>query len=83
LVVLEYLNTRLGRLDVLGAIGNNRSYEDLLPDTHEIDIGGGVRVKVLNLETLITVKEGVGGEKDRAVLPILRATLEEQRKLSS
>jgi hypothetical protein len=30
---------------------------------------------VLKLETLIAVKEEVGGEKDLAVLPILRSVL--------
>jgi len=39
------------------------------------------RLRVLDLETLIAVKEEVGGEKDRAVLPILHRTLEEKRKL--
>ncbi len=35
---------------------------------------------VLDLETLIAVKEEVGGEKDRAMLPVLRRTLEESRR---
>ena len=80
---LGHLNliTRYGLLDVPGTIGRGRGYEDLLPHTREIDIGGGLGVRVLDLETLIAVKEEVGGEKDRAVLPILRATLEEKRKL--
>lgn len=40
----------------------------------------GLRITVLDLETLIAVKEQVGGEKDAAVLPILRQTLIETRK---
>ncbi|MBZ5611178.1 MAG: hypothetical protein LAP38_23190 [Acidobacteriia bacterium] len=75
------LITRYGPLDVLCTIGDNLAYEDLLPHSHEMDIGGGLRVRVLDLETLIAIKERVGGEKDRAVLPILRRTLEEKRKL--
>jgi hypothetical protein len=35
---------------------------------------------VLDLETLIAVKEELGGEKDLAMLPILRRTLEESRR---
>lgn len=77
----QNLETRLGWLDVLGSIGRGRTYDDLLPHTIQMDIGDGLRVKVLDLETLIAVKEEVGGEKDRAVLPILRATLQEKRKL--
>jgi hypothetical protein len=38
-------------------------------------------VRVLDLETLIQVKEEVGGEKDRAVLPTLCATLAERRRV--
>jgi hypothetical protein len=34
----------------------------------------------LDLETLIAIKEALGGEKDRAVLLVLRRTLEEKRK---
>jgi hypothetical protein len=44
-----------------------------------MDIGEGIRIRVLDLETLIAVKEELGGEKDRAVLPTLRRTLEEKR----
>jgi hypothetical protein len=72
---------RDGRISILGSIGHGRTYEDLLPHSVEMDIGGGVHVRVLDLETLIAVKEEVGGEKDRAVLPILRRTLEEKRKM--
>ena len=45
-----------------------------------MDLGEGVRIRVLNLEKLIAIKEELGGEKDRAQLPILRRTLEEKRK---
>lgn len=76
----QLLLTRLGPLDVLGAIGNNRRYVDLLPTTVEMEIAPGFLVRVLDLPTLIAVKEEVGGEKDIAVLPILRATLEESRR---
>jgi hypothetical protein len=37
-------------------------------------------VLVLDLETLIAVKEEVVGERDLAVLPIMRRTLEEKRR---
>lgn len=78
----EHLNliTRCGPLDVLGTIGSGLAYEDLLPRSHQIDIGGGTRIQILDLETLIALKESLGGEKDRAVLPVLRRTLEEKRK---
>jgi len=77
----QNLTTRFGPLDLLGTIGNNLSYPDLLPHSVEMDVGDGISVRVLDLETLIAIKEELGGEKDRAVLPILRRTLEEKRKL--
>jgi len=46
-----------------------------------MDVGEGVLVKVLDLETLIAIKEELGGEKDRAVLPVLRRTLEETTRI--
>jgi hypothetical protein len=77
----QNLITRLGWLDVLGSIGRNRTYQDLLPHTVETEIGGGICIRVLDLETQIAVKEEVGGEKDKAVLPILRHTLELKKAL--
>jgi predicted nucleotidyltransferase len=69
-------------LDFLGTIGEDLTYEDLLPDSEEMDLGEGLRIRVLKLEKLIEIKAELHGEKDRAVLPILRRTLEEKRKLA-
>ena len=74
------LVTRYGPLDVLGTIGRNLGYEELISRSAELDIGPGLRIRVLDLETLIAVKEELGGDKDRAALPILRRTLEEKRR---
>ena len=76
----QLLATRFGPLDLLGHIGSSRTYQEMLPHTARIDIGEGTTVRVLDLETLIAVKEEIGGEKDRATLPILRRTLEESRR---
>ena len=75
------LITRYGPLDLLGTIGRDLGYQDLLPHSSEMDIGDGIRIHVLNLEKLIEIKEELAGEKDLAVLPILRRTLEEKRKV--
>jgi len=72
--------TRYGPFDVLGMIGKGRTYFDLLPLTVEMEVRSGVHVRVLSLEAQIAVKEEVGGEKDPAMLPLLRRTLEESRK---
>lgn len=76
------LLTRLGQLDLLCTIGQDLDYQDLLPHSQEMDLGEGLRIRVLNLETLIQIKEQLNTEKDRAMLPLLRRTLEEKRKLN-
>src|ERR1017187_1550455 len=59
------LITRFGPLDVLGAIGRGLTYIDLLPHSVEKDIGDGILVPVLDLETRISLREALGPEKDR------------------
>jgi hypothetical protein len=73
------LMTRYGPLDVLGVVGKERDFHALLPHSRRRVIGG-THLNVLDLETQISVKEELDFAKDRAVLPILRATLSEQRK---
>lgn len=75
----QLLMTRHGPLDLLGTIGAGHSYDDLLDHTVEIQIAKW-RLRVLDLETLIKVKEEVGHDRDKAMLPILRRTLEEHSK---
>lgn len=77
----QLLMTRAGPLDLLGAVGKGRGYDDLLPYSSEVSIAEGVKkVRLLNLDILIEIKEEVGQEKDRATLPILRRTLEERSR---
>ena len=73
--------TRFGPVDLLGMIGENLGFTELLPQSKEVDVGDGIRVRVLNLETIIRVKEQLRSEKDLAVLPILRRMLQEIRRL--
>ena len=73
------LLTRCGPLDVLGKIGLGRSYQDLIADSIKRSLGE-ITICVLGLEALIRTKIEAGRDKDRAVLPILRRTLEESSK---
>jgi hypothetical protein len=76
----QLLMTRLGPLDLLGTIGKERyDYTDLLKHTKKMQITG-MTFLVLELETHIQIKEGLGQEKDKAIIPILRRTLEEKAK---
>ena len=76
----QMLMTKYGPLDVLGHIGRNHTYTDLINHSVELELADGLKIRVLDLETLITVKEEVGGEKDIAALPTLRSVLKEQRR---
>ncbi len=71
--------TRCGPLDLFGTIGRGLGYSELLSRSNDMEIGAGLRIHVLGLEILIELKEELNGEKDRAVLPVLRRTLEERR----
>ena len=68
------LKTRLGPLDVLGAIEGGRDYEALLPASRRIEISG-YPVYVLGLAMLIELKRGSTRLKDQLVLPVLEETL--------
>ncbi len=76
----QLLITRWGPLDLLGAVGSSHGYQELVPETAEMDLGPDLRVRVLNLRALIRTKEEIGHEKDKAVLAILRRTLEEKER---
>ena len=73
------LQTNLGRLDVLCQLSERQGYDELLPHTEEFP-HGDFRLRLLDLPTLIAVKSAVGRPKDRMVVPILIATLEERNK---
>ena len=73
----QLLTKTQGDLDCLGAIDRGRSYEDLLKDATEMKLAGGLSIRVLALTALIEIKERLGRPKDLAVIPVLRATLDE------
>lgn len=75
----KLLATSAGPLDVLGAIGKGQGYSELVHETLIVETWN-MRVRVLELAALIRIKEVVAHEKDLAVLPILRRTLEEHGK---
>jgi len=66
--------TRLGPLDVLAAVEEGRTYEDLIEYTVEIEFRGHT-VRVLNLKTLVELKRTSRDPKDRQRLPVLEETL--------
>ena len=75
----QLLATNLGTLDLLGTIEQGTSYEELLADSEELDLGG-IPVRVITLERLIAIKEKLTRPKDQVMLVMLRATLAERRQ---
>jgi hypothetical protein len=73
----QLVMTRYGPLDLLGAIGNGHAYLELIHRTVELQVADDLAVRVLELASLIAIKE-TAAEKDEAMLPILRQTLRER-----
>ena len=75
----QLLMTEYGPLDLLGTIGVNHSYDELIRDTEILEVSG-YKVRVLNLDTLIKVKKETISDKDKFIIPILERTLREKQK---
>ncbi len=73
------LQTDLGILDVLCELGDGEGYDEILADTFVLE-QEGFPLRVLGLSRLIVVKGRAGRPKDRAVLPLLVATLDERQR---
>jgi predicted nucleotidyltransferase len=77
----QLLSSRLGPIDVLGTIDGGRDYDDLVEHVVTLELDE-LRVRVLDLETLIGIKERIGRPKDQAVLPVLREALAQSKTKS-
>jgi hypothetical protein len=78
----QLLLTKFGPLDLLGTIGADLGYEELMPQSVELQVRDGLKLRLLDLSKLITIKEEAARDKDRAVLAILKRTFEEKEKMS-
>ncbi len=78
----QLLDTKYGDLDCLGTVGEGLTYEDLVARAPQMDLESGLAVHVIDLPTLIELKQQAGRPKDLAVLPVLRATLAETLRRS-
>ena len=68
------LSTKFGPLDILGSIEKGLGYEELIDNVIEIDFHGHT-LHVLNLETLIDLKQASTRVEDQQRLKILKETL--------
>jgi hypothetical protein len=73
------LSTLLGPLDPLCELDAGQGYDELLAHSEAVTDQGRL-LRVLDLPMLIAVKTKAGRPKDRLVLPILIATLQERDK---
>lgn len=71
------LTTPVSDIDFLGDVTGGGRYEDLLPDTVEIE-AFGVRARCVTLSKLIALKRAAGRPKDNEVLAELESLLEER-----
>ncbi len=65
--------------DFLGVIHGLRSYEGVRKRATTLVVGGA-SLRVASLEDILKSKKAANRPKDRAVLPILKATLNEKRR---
>jgi predicted nucleotidyltransferase len=64
------IRTRLGRIDVLGALHDGKDYEALLTTADTVDFDGRP-LRIIDLPTLIAIKSATGRAKDRLIVPVL------------
>jgi len=76
------LQTDLGNLDVLGEIAGGGGYNELRPHSVEFE-AFGLRLRCLDLDTLIRVKRAAGRPRDLEVIAELRVIREERDKRGS
>jgi predicted nucleotidyltransferase len=71
--------TTLGDIDILGEMAGGGTYEDLLPDSLELEMFG-MRCRCLSLRQLIRAKRAAGRPRDLDALAELEAIEEERRR---
>lgn len=72
------LITRAGPLDVLCRLHDGRGYDELLARSREI-VDGDLRVRVVDLDTLIEIKRSTGRARDQLLVPVLVALRDRER----
>ena len=70
------LKTDLGSLDLFGEITGGGGYDDLLPNTIELDLYG-IKCRCINIRHLIRVKRAAGRPKDLDAIAELEALRDE------
>jgi hypothetical protein len=79
---VHLLNTNCGRVDVLRTVGKDLAYSDLVERSRVLEVAE-LRVRVLDLKTIIETKEYADRPKDRYQLLFLRQLLAEIQRLET
>jgi hypothetical protein len=74
---VNLMSTTLGPMDATQRIGADWRWEDLADRSHVVKVGE-LEIRVLDLASIIESKIAAGRERDQAMLPVLRRTLEER-----
>jgi hypothetical protein len=75
-----YLDTDIGQLDCLGFVQELGNYEDVEAQSETRDIGGGLRIRVLTIDSLIKARQAMNRPRDREALLQLDAIRKMRKK---
>ncbi|MGA2071116.1 MAG: nucleotidyltransferase [Sedimentisphaerales bacterium] len=75
-----YLDTDIGQLDCLGCIKGLGNYRDVEPLSEIRDIGDGLRIRVLTVDSLIKAKKAMNRQRDKDALLQLEAIKKMQKE---
>jgi hypothetical protein len=74
---INLLQTSLGPLDAMQRLDPDWSWEEVVERSHLLQVED-LKVRVLELAAIIESKTATNRDKDRAMLPVLRRTLEQK-----
>jgi hypothetical protein len=75
-----YLDTDVGQLDCLAAIQGLGNYEDVETLSEISDLGRGLRIRVLTIDSLIKARKAMNRPRDREAVLQLEAIRKMQKK---
>lgn len=75
-----YLDTDIGQVDCLASIQGLGDYEDVEKLSEIRDLGGGLRIRVLTIDSLIKARKAMDRPRDREAVLQLEAIKKMQKK---
>jgi hypothetical protein len=75
---VKLMESRLGMLDAMQEVGAGWTHAEVLARSCPMRVDD-LEIRVLELAAVIETKEAADRDKDRAMLPVLRQTLEQRR----